>query len=159
MTRLSHARTLSAPSLAAIGVYLLIGCIPLPGDFRKEDGGPRPEERIGKAGDDRPLALGHSTLSRVVAVLGPWSDATADQRAVAYRYTVRTGTIVFPLCFMAEPVSGGRLLVLRFGDDGALQSFKVYGDSDEVPELAEFKKARRQRWLEEVRRRNAGLEE
>ena len=142
-------------ALVGVGTFALIGCIPLPGDFRNEDGGPRPEERIGKAGSERPLALGHSTLDRVVAVLGPWSEATADERVVSYRYRVRTGTLVLPLCFMAETTTGYRHLVLRFGDSGALESFKVYRNADAIPEWQSFKHAQHLRSMEAQRLRKA----
>ena len=43
-TRLSQLRRLALPAaVAGLGVYLLIGCIPLPGDYRNAAGGPRPE--------------------------------------------------------------------------------------------------------------------
>ena len=53
MTRRNGLRILLPMSLVAVGVYLLAGCIPLPGDYRNEDGGPRPENQNGRAGDQR----------------------------------------------------------------------------------------------------------
>jgi hypothetical protein len=124
--------------VAGAGVYLLIGCIPLPGNF-KPTRGERPETRIGKADSDRPIRIGRTTRQGVREVLGLPAAATPDQRVVAYSYSVNTMTILWPLCFRAEPVRGSRYLVLRFDEADLLESFNVYKQLNEIPEYDQFR--------------------
>jgi hypothetical protein len=153
-TRLTQLRRLALPAgVACVGMYLLIGCIPLPGDYRNAAGGPRPEARIGKAGDDRPIQLGRSTLDNVSSVLGRPRFMTPDGRAVGYGYSVRTGVVLYPLCFMADTNKESRVLVLRFDGAGALQSFKVYKDMQQAPEYEGFMLWQRQMQAQLLRER------
>jgi hypothetical protein len=148
-------RRLIVPVTAScLAVYLLIGCIPLPGDYRNTSGGPRPEEQIGKEGDRRrPLQVGRSTFQSATDVLGRPNFTTPDQRVVAYRYAVRTGAVFYPLCFMADTNTAARFLVLRFDDAGALQSFKVHKHLQEIPEYEAFLHAERELQAQQRRER------
>lgn len=118
----------------AAGVYLLIGCIPLPGSRQRIDGQERPERAIGDPDSSKPLRLNRSMLADVATRLGPPRFSTPDRRLVAYHYEIHAGTIVLPLCFHAEQMLASRFLVVRFGPTGILESYKVYKGLNEIPE-------------------------
>ena len=129
-------RRLSPPLVAiAAGVCLLIGCIP--GSYRNlRDGGVRPEEKIGKAGDGgRPITIGTSTSQRVIEVLGTPRYRTRDGRSLVYLYNVQAGYLLNPLCFRADRMLDSRYLVVRFGEAGVLESFNVYKRLPHAPEF------------------------
>lgn len=137
--RRRHLRCIFIPLAAAgVGVYLLIGCIP--GDHRNlRDGGVRPEEKIGKPGDEkRPIHVGRSTRRDVIGVLGVPRFGSRDARSIVYLYNVRVGYLLNPLCFRADRLLESRYLVLRFGDAGTLESFKVHRRLDAFHDYANF---------------------
>ena len=84
---------------------------------------------------------------------------TPDRRAVGYGYSVRTGVVLYPLCFMADTNKESRVLVLRFDEAGALQSFKVYKDIQQVPEYEGFMLWQRQMQAKLLRERNQQQQE
>src|SRR5688572_11295712 len=130
-------RVVVSVSLTLAGVILLIGCIPFPGDHRNvRDGGVRPEEKIGKPGDERtPLNLKRSTRDDVLRVFGLARYCTRDKRSLVYLYNVRAGYFVNLPCFQGNRVYDSRYLVVRFGDQGVLESFKVYKRLQHLPEF------------------------
>lgn len=131
MTTRSLARIVLPASLAGVGMYLLVGCIPVPGSFQPSSGEPRPEARIGGPAGTRPLKLTRSTREDVLYVLGPLGEITPDGRTLVYDYFVVGSYWVMPLCFYAVPMQTNRSLRIDFDDAGVLRSFKVY--KDDIP--------------------------
>jgi hypothetical protein len=128
-----RAKSLVPTVLAATGAALLIGCVPLPGRYKLKGGQPRPESYIGNASTRKPVRVAESTSAGVRALLGPADASTPDGRVLVYYYRVDTLYWFSPLC------PGGyldndmrkyeqRFLLLRFGRDDKLESFKVYKD-------------------------------
>ena len=113
-------------ALVGAGTLALIGCIPLPGSYRSTEGGPRPEERIGKGSDGKPIQLGITTRSRVESVLGAPSPRLSSERVAVYEYRVVTGTLLWPLCFTATKQTAGRTLRLEFDTNDTLVRYKVH---------------------------------
>jgi hypothetical protein len=60
MTNARRRRLILPMLLVALGVYLLAGCIPLPGNYQTTDNRPRPEKLIGKPGSGKSVQLGQS---------------------------------------------------------------------------------------------------
>jgi hypothetical protein len=114
--------------LVGLGIYLLVGCIPVPGNFQQSSGFTRPEERIGSPDADRPLKVGSAGYEKVIRLLGPPTLDSTNHQAVVYSYQVNDISYVWPLCFSIDPIYRDRHLLLRFNSDGILQSFKVYKD-------------------------------
>ena len=112
-------------ALVGAGTYALIGCIPLPGNYRPTGGGPRPEERIGRASSNKPIRVGSSNRAQVEAILGLPNEGGSTERVAVYQYRVNTGTLIWPLCFTATQQTGYRFLRLEYGPDGTLQRFRV----------------------------------
>src|SRR5215213_2230832 len=124
-------RTIAIPVLLIItGVCILIGCIPIPGNFKMRDGRPRPESQIGKLNSDKPLKIGGSTYPQVSDSLGPPALLSHDATVAVYSYDVNDVNLFWPLCFFmgSDQQYHERHLLLRFGSDGRLQSFKTYKD-------------------------------
>jgi len=119
--------------LIATGVCILIGCIPIPGNFKQPDGRPRPEASIGKLNSDKPLKVGASSQAEVARVLGMPALSSADGTLLVYSYQVNDITTFWPICFfLTEPSYHERHLLLRFGPEGRLQSFKTYKDMSQL---------------------------
>jgi hypothetical protein len=117
--------------LLGIGTYLLIGCIPIPGSH-KPRGNQRPESYIGGATSSKPLRLGYSTLADVSGLLGQPRFVSVATGDAVYAYTVNTVTLIWPLCFYADPQYDARFLVVHFGSDGRLERYTVYKTLDKV---------------------------
>jgi hypothetical protein len=130
-------RFLLPASLLGVGIYLLIGCIPLPGSFKPAGGKERPEKLIGRTDSQKPVTFGGSNWEQAAFYLGHPMFATQDRSATVHQYAVHTGTLWYPLCFWAGELGaskkyGSRYLLLRYNDQGKLRSFKVYKD---LPQL------------------------
>jgi hypothetical protein len=128
-------RRIAMPALLlSIGIYLLIGCIPIPATRQYQpDNTLRPEHLVGRG---KPIELGKTgivdafvLLSRQVKDapvdypnlddrnLARWSISSNHHR-FAICYEVRTLTWIIPLCFQIEPESELRWLVLDVNDVG-----------------------------------------
>ena len=119
--------------LAAAGVCVPAGCVPVPGDHRATDRPQRPETLVGPARSDRPLRLSESTLPHVIAWLGSPPYATVGWRAVVYRYEIRTGVLLA----VYEPprdILASRYFVVRFAPSGTIESYRVYKRRGHIPE-------------------------
>jgi len=126
-------RAIILPALLLIlGVYVLIGCIPMPGDFKQPDGRPRPEKFIGKLNSDMPIKLGGSTYGQVTGALGLPALASSDHSTAVYTYEINDVNNLANLCFLGEHGWALRHLLLRFAPDGRLQSFKTYKNLDQL---------------------------
>src|SRR6478609_6065945 len=110
--------------LAALGVWVLVGCVYIP-TFGPTVRGRNAAGDVGPAGSKKPVRVADSTLADVVRVLGEPPLATADRRVVGYPWSVRKGFLVWPLCFSADSIHGNRTLVLRFDGQQVLRSFEV----------------------------------
>jgi len=143
--------------LVAIGVALLIGCIPIPlPRTSQSDGLPRPEQFVGDE-SRYPVWIGHTkiaeafiTLSRRVrsqttnpmplpmalATMAPeWSitywSVSPDGRRFALRYTIYTTFWVAPLCFVAWHDHETRWLVLDVSPNGIVTGYRVVSKGPE----------------------------
>jgi hypothetical protein len=118
-------RALPPLLLAAAGVWLLVGCVYIPGFERVTMG----KDVSGKVGDDRssrPLRLGRATREDVVRVLGEPGFVSSTGRAVAYGWGVTDGYLFNGLCpSMSETFRSSRSLVLRFDERGVLQEYQL----------------------------------
>ena len=122
-------RKLIAPLLLLItGVYVLIGCIPIPGNFKKGGTQPRPESQIGALNSDKPIKLRGSTSGQVAELLGPPTMVSRDGGIAVYSYSINDVSIFWPLCFATDKQYSPRHLLLRFGPEGRLESFKTFKD-------------------------------
>jgi hypothetical protein len=135
MKRVAAWRAVMPVGLLGVGLYLLVGCIPLPGNFRPPEGGPRPEDQIGKPGSDRPITLGRSTREDVIALLGPPDRVSSDGNSLVFKYQVVTDYLFYPLCFYADKHASTRLLRVTFRPTGELDSFQVAKDLAELGEV------------------------
>jgi hypothetical protein len=131
-------RKLAAPVLLVVtGICILIGCIPIPGNFKMPGDQPRPESQIGDLASDKPLKVRGATPSQVTEHLGPPALASRDGSIVVYSYMINDSSVFWPLCFFssADRVTeqyNPRHLLLRFGPDARLQSFKTYKDLSQL---------------------------
>lgn len=126
-------RFLLPAALVGVAVYLLVGCIPLPGNYKPGNGRERPEKLIGQPNTQKPVRFGEAGWDQAVVYLGQPMLAANDRSATVHRYSVHTGTLWYPLCFWAGDISvskkyGSRYLLLRYNDEGKLRAFKVYKD-------------------------------
>lgn len=124
MPQSPRIRLIAPLALLAAGVYLLVGCLPIPAPkspIRGEDA----STKVGKADSRKALRVSRSTRDDVLRVLGRPYFESADGRALVYSWSVRNGFAVWPLCFSAASVEGERTLVLRFDDRAVLRSFTV----------------------------------
>jgi outer membrane protein assembly factor BamE (lipoprotein component of BamABCDE complex) len=116
-------------ALLGLAIYVLIGCIPVPGNYKPAGGKERPESNIGLRPDaKKPLHLRISTREQVRYVLGEPTFATPDGRAWGFSYSVNTMSVFWPLCFFwgVQPTYDPRHLLIHFDDDGKLRSYQVY---------------------------------
>jgi hypothetical protein len=126
-------RTIILPAFVLIlGVYVLIGCIPLPGDFKQPSGQPRPEKLIGKLNSDKPIRIDGATYGQVTETLGLPALASSDHSTAVYTYEINDVNNLANLCFIGEHGWALRHLLLRFAPDGRLQSFKTYKNLDQL---------------------------
>lgn len=141
---------LPALALLAVGVWLLIGCIPIPATRQYQTNGTlRPERFVGKRDSDS-VRLGvtqiddafidlsqrvKGSLARGFMAYGSmkiplrnsinrWS-VSPDGRHFAVGYHVRTTLWVMPLCFMAEWTSESRWLDLEINDANVVVSSRT----------------------------------
>ena len=117
-------RLLLPAMLAAVGVFLLIGCIYIP-TFNAVKQGENYSKKVGDAKSRKPVRVGKSTLQDVLRVLGKPAASASGDAALAYTWTVQTGVAVWPLCFHADALKGYRTLVLRFDAEGRLASYQI----------------------------------
>jgi hypothetical protein len=129
-------RLLAPLVLTLIGVTLLIGCIPIPGSYKRVDGRPRPENSLGEASSRKPLRKGTATRHAVYALLGAPSRATADRRTIVYDYAISTMYVVSPCWF--SPREEQRYLRINFDADEVVSSFKVTKSQDIERSLFEY---------------------
>ena len=114
--------------LLIVGVYVLIGCIPIPGNFKKDGKQPRPESQIGELNSDKPIKIRGSTSEQVSAYLGQPTMVSRDGGIAVYSYMINDVTVLWPLCFYGQKQFSDRHLLLRFGPEGRLESFKTFKD-------------------------------
>jgi hypothetical protein len=124
--------------LTVIGILLLIGCIPIPGDYKLPDGATRPEERIGAPNSVAPIQLDRTTLTGMTPYLGSPNQVSVDRRVAIFNYQVVTGRFLWITCAkmgdVSEPTLAQRYLLVRFHPNGRLESFQVYKDPREFPD-------------------------
>jgi hypothetical protein len=126
-------RAIILPALLLIvGVYVLIGCIPMPGDFKQPSGQPRPEKLIGTLNSGKPIKVGDSTYGEAIQILGPPAMASSDHSTAVYTYEINDVNNLANLCFGGQRGWAPRHLLLRFAPDGRLQSFKTYKNLDQL---------------------------
>jgi hypothetical protein len=122
----SSVRLLVPVGLTVLGLWLLVGCIYIPGFGRVSSG----KDVSGKVGDDRsgrPLRLGAATREDVARVLGEPKFVSTDGHAVAYGWGVTKGYLVNVLCPPASQTFwGARSLVLRFDERGVLRTYELF---------------------------------
>jgi hypothetical protein len=121
--------------LLASGTYLLVGCIPLPGNYKTSDDSARPESKIGKPGSAKPVRLGETEWNDVIAALG--EPDHADQSVMVYQYDVHTFTWFFAPCFFLgdyalDKTYADRFLLLRFDEQKKLKSYRVFKDENDL---------------------------
>jgi hypothetical protein len=124
-------RLLLPLALAAVGVWLLAGCVYIP-VFGPTVEGKNASKSVGSNASRKPIRAGRATHADVVRVLGEPQAKTADDRVLAYTWVIRNGYAVWPLCFGGYPVNGSRTLVLRFDERHLLRSFEVLKMNDPV---------------------------
>jgi hypothetical protein len=135
VNRFQRLRGIGLPAcLAAVGVWLLAGCIYIP-TFSRVTAGKNVADKVGDEESNKPLSVGHVTRDDVHRLLGEPDVAKRDGSAVAYTWNVQNGFVIWPLCFQAHAVNGARSLVLRFGPDGRLASYQVLKDDDNLIDL------------------------
>jgi hypothetical protein len=122
--RTSKRKLLLPTGLAALGVWVLVGCVYIP-TFGPTVRGRNASGEVGPAGSKKPIRVSASTLEDVIRVLGEPPLATSDRRVVGYPWSVRNGYLVWPLCFSGDSIYGNRTLVLRFDEQQVLRSFQV----------------------------------
>ena len=139
----TRSKSIATPLLlTALGVALLLGCIPIPATHQLQpDGKPRPEWTIGheiKIGETH-INDAMAELNRRVpkayswnnvlfgAVMSPAGDWTIspDKHSYALHYSIRTATWIYPLCFAAQPSIASRWLVLKVNDAGIVVGSKT----------------------------------
>ena len=136
MTRPQSWKRLVLPAcLAAVGVWLLAGCIYIP-TFGTVTAGKNVAGKVGDEASRKPLRVGHATREDVIALLGHPHVTKSDRSAVAYTWNVRNAFVVWPLCFQGYPLNGRRSLVLRFGPDDRLAGYEVLKDDDELVDFS-----------------------
>jgi hypothetical protein len=126
--RRQHLRQILLPlSAATLGVYLLIGCIYIPGRDKLLPGQNDPRGAVGEATSDRPLRVGNATRGDVHSLLGLPHKVSEDGRTWTYQWQALNGSWFTPVCFYAEPALKRYAMRLEFGEDGRLKSTKVDG--------------------------------
>ena len=125
---LRRVRLAASLFTAAAGVYLLVGCIPVPAGYQREGGGERPERIVQRAlsqGD-----AGHRlTHDQIISLLGPPGEvvgAESEDGSMVYAYNVVTSYWVIPTCLTVSPATEPRFLRLTFDEAGELKDYRVY---------------------------------
>ena len=113
--------------LAAVGVWLLVGCIYLPiPEHRSNRHQPDFRDLIGPAGSKARIRPGAITRPQVFALLGVPHYASVDGHSVGYTLSTESGLFIYPQCFSAFPhmkyVYGLRL---TFGPNDVLTDWKL----------------------------------
>jgi hypothetical protein len=125
-------RSLLPLALTGLGLWLLIGCIYIPGRDKVEPGEHDPRPHVGRRNSDRPLRVAAATRADVHALLGLPNAVSGDGRSWVYKWNARNGSWAMPLCFTSEPAWRHYSLRLDFGDDGRLKRFDVDHDVRDV---------------------------
>jgi hypothetical protein len=115
---------------AALGVFLLIGCVYIPGRDKLPADARDPRPFVGKRDSHRPLKVGTSTREDVFNVLGRADGGSSDGRAWEYHWEGQNGSWLVPLCFRSDPAWRRYVMRLEFADDGRLKRFRVSHDVD-----------------------------
>lgn len=145
---MSRRKRIVLPILfVSIGIYLLIGCIPIPATRQLQpDLTPRPEHYVGKRKDD-PICLGHTHIDDAFIFLGHhvkpynggpdfftvratyryspqwvlqhWS-VSSDRRRFSMSYSIRTATWIAPLCFTAWADTAQRWITFDVDENGVI---------------------------------------
>jgi hypothetical protein len=110
--------------IAAVGVWLLAGCVFIP-TFNKRIHGREVTRDVGKENSKKPLRLGRATRDDVLRLLGDPPYWSPDGRRVAYTWTVLNGIWVWPLCFDSFNQEEARTLILTFDADDTLVSYRM----------------------------------
>jgi len=151
--------------LVFIGVYLLIGCIPIPATRQLQpDNSLRPEWAVGKG---KPVEIGKTRIEDAIIALTPrvtnfaaselfstrliplsreerlsnWYVSN-DRRQFALHYQIRTLTWLMPLCFAIQQEYEDRWLTLRVSDNG------VVVDAETTKALPQSLQYQRPDWLQ-----------
>ena len=109
---------------ATIGIFLLIGCIPIPlpekvvqgKDFRAQ---------LKPPAANRLLSRGRSTRREIEMVLGSPTYRDRTGRQMCYYLETRAGAYVYPLCFNATEMDRIYVLQLEYDDAGVLKSWNL----------------------------------
>jgi hypothetical protein len=122
-------RFLMPAALVGAGIYLLIGCIPFPGNYKASGKKERPEKLIGPADSTKPVRIGQAGWDQAIVYLGQPLFAAAGRSITVHQYQVNTTTSWSPLCFWtASKEYRPRYLLMRFDEQGKLESFSIYRD-------------------------------
>ena len=119
-----RVRVLIPILLSACGFSMLSGCFFIP-TFDKVVEGENVARQVGGRESDRAVRVGHTSRDEVVRRLGQPDFASPDGTQAVYRWQVRNGVYVWPLCFHAYGRFGGRALALRFDRAGVLEGFEI----------------------------------
>ena len=117
-------KALAPVLLAALGVWLLVGCLYIP-TFNRRVSGRDVSPEVGDERSKRPVRVNHATRADVVKVLGQPMLTSYDGRRVAYHWTTMHALWVWPLCFQAYPENETRTLVLTFDEGDTLSAYQV----------------------------------
>ena len=126
-----RTRLLLPLALAAIGAWLLAGCIFVP-TFDKTIRGRNVSKYVGSAKQNRPLRLHAATRDDVLRVLGEPHYASPDRTRLGYQWDVLNGYWVWPLCFSGYRQEGRRVLLLTFDEAGVLRTSEVLKNNGNV---------------------------
>jgi hypothetical protein len=111
-------------ALIVMGLLLLSGCFFVP-RFNPVISGTDVTDKVGDANSSRTLRVGNVSMDQVIDLLGPPQYASLDGHRVAYTWTVLNGDWVYPLCFAAQPQTGGRALELTFDQNNMLEDYHL----------------------------------
>jgi hypothetical protein len=117
-------------SLTLVGLWLLVGCIYIPGRDKLPAGARDPRPFVGKRDSNLPLKVGTSSREDVFQVLGQRDGGSLDGRTWEYHWEAQNGRWLLPLCFTADPAWRRYVMRLEFGDDGRLKRFRVSHEVD-----------------------------
>jgi hypothetical protein len=148
-----HRRFALPAILIAIGVAMLLGCIPVPATQQfTTTGAVKPTYKIGKSGK-YPIQLGHTNIKQAIAFLdqhlsgtednqifnGPGDKTAVDVHAswqkvglntYAVPFSVRTWVLIWPLCATMTSGSSWHYLLLKTDENGTVVDFEVISHDD-----------------------------
>jgi hypothetical protein len=117
--------------LILAGLLVLTGCIFIPG-FHETVEKTNVAAKVGDASSNRPIRVGNATRAQIVAMFGPPQYVDDTGRRIGYRWTVRNGIWLVPLCFTATPRLGYHGIELDFDEHDVLERFQVVTDDPET---------------------------